>query len=135
MIQGAPTGAEVRAELQRVLSSPVFESQERLRKFLSYVVGEVLEERAGELKERTIGAEALGWRVHYDPKVDPIVRVQARRLRDKLDEYYASQPGARLRITLPKGAYVPEFVCVSQPDTSSPPAAAAVFPGTNRALI
>jgi Tol biopolymer transport system component len=114
--------AEIRAELDRLLASPTFAAQDKLRQFLAYVVDEALNGRAGLLKERTIGSEALGRRVDYDPKTDPIVRVQARRLREKLDEYYAAGSGdARIRITLPKGAYVPEFAAIEHPPT---PAAA-----------
>ena len=62
------------------------------------------------LKEYNLGLEVFQRPADYDPKVDPIVRVQARRLRSKLDEYYAGE-GAHesLVIQIPKGAYVPVF--------------------------
>ena len=60
--------ADVRTELARVLSSPVFAAQERLQQFLSYVVEQTLAGHGAELKERTIGVEALGRRIDYDPK-------------------------------------------------------------------
>jgi TolB-like protein len=62
------------------------------------------------VKEYTVGVEAFGRPADYDPKIDPIVRVQARRLRAKLDEYYATEGATdTVRITLPKGGYVPVF--------------------------
>src|SRR5579875_1330827 len=103
------SGAEVRAELERILASAKFATQDRLQKFLRYIVERALEGHADELKERTIGSEVFGRRLDYDPKTDPVVRVQARRLREKLSGYYESQPGSRIRIVLQKGSYVPEF--------------------------
>ena len=108
--------ADIRAELQRILSSPVFANQESLQQFLRFVVEQTLEGQASGLKERTIGVEALGRRLDYDPKVDPIVRVQARRLREKLAEYYQSETAAGWQIALPKGRYVPEFLRVTPPE-------------------
>ena len=88
-----------------------------MQSFLRFVVEQTLDGQAGGLKERTIGVEALGRRLDYDPKVDPIVRVQARRLREKLAEYYQSQAGrTELQIGLPKGSYVPEFLRLVPPE-------------------
>jgi TolB-like protein len=62
------------------------------------------------LKEYNLGLEVFQRPPDYDPKIDPIVRVQARRLRSKLDEYYASEGAdTSLVIHIPKGAYVPVF--------------------------
>jgi hypothetical protein len=113
-----PADADIRAELHRILSSPIFATQESLQNFLRFVVEQTLDGQAGGLKERTIGVEALGRRLDYDPKVDPIVRVQARRLREKLAEYYQSQTsGTELQIALPKGSYVPEFLRIAPPES------------------
>jgi adenylate cyclase len=79
---------DVRAELQRILASPEFLSQKRLQNFLVYVVTRTLEGRAAELKEQTIGCDVFERRADFDAKIDSIVRVQARRLREKLNEYY-----------------------------------------------
>ncbi len=120
--------AESRAELQRVLASRAFAKQERLQTFLTYIVEALLSGKAAELKERTVACEAFGRPVDYDPKTDPVVRVQARRLREKLEEYYASEAaGAAIRITLPKGGYVPEIVRV-EVQASAPAAQESCMP-------
>lgn len=108
---GAPDAAAVRAELARVLASPVMQQSAQLRRFLDFVVGEMLAGRATGLKAYTIGTMALGRKEDFDPQVDPIVRVEARRLRMALEEHYAGPGrGDPLRITLPRGGYVPAFV-------------------------
>ena len=113
--------AVVRRELQRIVASPAFEDAERLVRFLTFVVEETLAGRGSLLKESVIGVEVFGRDPGYDSKTDPIVRVQARRLRAKLDTWY--ETGGRessLRISLPKGGYTPEF--------GSPPAPQLVVP-------
>lgn len=100
----------VRKELQRIVSSPPFENADRLTRFLTFVVEEALAGRGGELKESLIGVCVFGREPSYDPKIDPIVRVQARRLRTKLEAWYAAGgQSSTLRISLPKGGYCPEF--------------------------
>jgi hypothetical protein len=110
-VRCASDESAIRTELSRILSSPVFADADRLCRFLAFVVEESLAGRAGILKESVIGTEVFAREAGYDPKADPIVRVQARRLRVKLDTYYSSA-GPGLRITLPKGGYAPEFVIV-----------------------
>ncbi|HLK69074.1 MAG TPA: hypothetical protein VKU19_36830 [Bryobacteraceae bacterium] len=100
----------VRNELQRIIAGPQFENADRLIRFLTFVVEEALAGRGDSLKESLIGVEVFGRATDYDPKVDPIVRVQARRLRAKLDTWYESGGQAStIRISLPKGGYAPEF--------------------------
>lgn len=100
----------VREELRRIVSSPVFEDSERLLGFLTFVVEETLAGRGKTLKESIIGVEVFRRPPGYDPKIDPIVRVQARRLRSKLETWYVSGGQASpVRIGLPKGGYAPEF--------------------------
>ncbi len=63
-----------------------------------------------QLKEYTLGVEALGRGAAFDPRTDSIVRVEASRLRSRLDAYNASEGRMDpVRIVLPKGAYVPKF--------------------------
>jgi len=96
-------------ELEKVAASPQFAEAGRLAPFLRFVVEKAL---VGEpVKEAVIGVEVFSRPVDYDPRVDPIVRVEARRLRSRLAEYYEG-PGALdpVVIELPKGAYVPVFV-------------------------
>jgi serine/threonine-protein kinase len=100
----------VRSELEKLLESDTFAQSESLKRFLRYVVEAKLEGREGEVKEQVLGSEVFERGESYDPRIDPIVRVQATRLRAKLRDYYGSE-GARspLVIDLPKGSYVPSF--------------------------
>ena len=102
--------ADVRSHLEKILASDGFVRSERLSRFLRYVVERTLEGRLGELKEYIVGVEVYQKGADFDPRMDTAVRVDARRLRTKLDEYYAG-PGAgdTVRILLPKGGYVPVF--------------------------
>lgn len=103
----AEAGA-VRRQLEEVLKSPGFARNERLSRFLRFVVGQHIEGRSQQLKESVIGIEVFGREPAYDTRADPVVRTEARRLRARLKEYYDG-PGAgdTLVIDLPKGAYVP----------------------------
>ncbi len=118
--------AAVRAELQRIIASPPFADADRLVRFLTFVVEQTLAGQGGGLKESVIGVEVFGRPTGYDPKIDPIVRVQARRLRAKLEAHYAAfgRPG-ELQIVLAKGGYIPEFCIAPQPE---PPAVEAPPP-------
>jgi serine/threonine-protein kinase len=98
----------VEAELKRVLESPGFERNERLSRFLRFVVERHLEGRDHELKESVIGTEIFGRKPDYNPKNDAIVRTEARRLRALLNEYYLGDgKDHALVIDLPKGGYTP----------------------------
>jgi len=105
-----PDGA-VRDELSRVLQSRVFSGAPSLSRFLTYIVERTLEGRSEALKEYSLGVDVFERGDSFDPKVDTIVRVQARRLRTKLHDYYESEGRQDpLTIVLAKGRYVPEFV-------------------------
>jgi TolB-like protein/Tfp pilus assembly protein PilF len=83
-----------------------------MQAFLSFVVEGTLADRfrSEELKETVIGAAVFGREAAYDPKIDPVVRVEARRLRAKLQEYYSGAGQFDpVRIDLPKGSYVPSW--------------------------
>ena len=105
-----PAPEEVRAELKRVLAAPTFVSSERLSTLLRFIVEETLAGRSNELKEYTLGVEVFERGADFAPKIDPIVRISAGKLRHKLLEYYEG-PGAHdvVRISVPKGSYVPVF--------------------------
>jgi TolB-like protein len=98
---------EVRESLARMLSSRQFASAERRRKLLEYLVDEALAGRGGDLKEYKIGVDVYGRDAStYDPRVDPVIRVDIGRLRTKLAEYYAGEGrNDAVRIELPKGSY------------------------------
>ncbi len=100
----------VRAQVDRILASATFADAERASRFLRFVVERKLEGRAGEIKEFVIALEVLGRNSSFDSKTDPIVRVEAGRLRDRLSSYYQTEGEEDLvLISLPKGGYVPEF--------------------------
>src|SRR5262245_58265786 len=110
--QGQPThflDSRVRDQLERILASDIFTRSERLSAFLRYVVEQTLNGQGSVLKEQVLGIELYGKDHAFDRTVDPIVRVDARRLRDKLREYYAESPRDPIVISLPKGSYVPTF--------------------------
>src|SRR5215469_10905075 len=100
----------VRAQLKRVLGSSAFADAEHGSRFLRFVVEAALEGRTSEIKESVIAVEALGRSTSFDPKTDPIVRVEAGRLRTRLSTYYQTEGKAdTILIVLPKGSYVPQF--------------------------
>ena len=104
-------------QLERVLSSSVFQGAGRSRTLLKFLVEESVADRTERLKEYTIGAEALGKGDAFDPRTDPIVRAEASRLRGRLERYYASEGRADpVLIVLSKGSYVPQIQ--ARPDTA-----------------
>jgi len=110
MTAQVPSPEEVRAALGRVVESPGFADAGRLPSFLRYLVETALAGNKDRLKESVLGVEVFQRDAGYDPRTDPIVRVEARRLRSRLEEYYAGAGSAEtVRILLPKGGYVPIF--------------------------
>jgi tetratricopeptide (TPR) repeat protein len=108
-LNGVPA-AEIRSQLDLILRSRAFIQSHRIRRFLQFVVEESLLGQPHRLKEYLIGLEVFDRREAFDPRVDSIVRVEARRLRYKLDEYYRSEGREDgIRIVLRKGSYVPIF--------------------------
>ncbi len=95
-------------ELERVLADPKFRCSERNKRFLRYVTEQSLEDAADKIKAYSIAVDVFGRPVDFDPITDPIVRIEAMRLRSALSHYYelyAQQ--SLLRLDLPKGGYVP----------------------------
>ncbi len=100
----------VRRQLERVLESPGFSRNERMSRFLRFVVEGHLDGKDHELKESVIAVEVFGRRPDFDSRLDPVVRTEAVRLRARLSEYYLKEGKAdALVIELPKGGYVPRF--------------------------
>ena len=85
-----PSTEEVRLQLRRILESRDFKATERCRNFLSYVVEEALAGRAGRLKGVSIAMSVFDRDETFDQQTDPIVRLEARRLRHGLDSHYAT---------------------------------------------
>jgi TolB-like protein/tetratricopeptide (TPR) repeat protein len=100
----------VRSEIERICSSPDFQANVRRRTLLRFIVEETLSGRAGRLKGYTIALAVFGRDESFDPQADPVVRLEARRLRRDLDSYYVDAgQDAPVRIRIPKGSYVPSF--------------------------
>jgi serine/threonine-protein kinase len=100
----------IQQELDRVLSNPGFSRADRPCRFLRFIVEQTLEGNADQLKETVIGVAAFAKRPDYDPRVDSTVRIEAGKLRSRLEEYYRSDgKDDPLVIDLPKGSYVPVF--------------------------
>lgn len=98
----------MREELARILASAEFKAPPRRRHMLQYLVEELLAGREDEIKGYTVGVGALDKDEDFDPQSDPVVRFEARRLRQNLDGYYASDGrNDPFRITIPVGQYVP----------------------------
>lgn len=121
--QNGFTEVEIREALERVIRSQALSGSAQLQRLLRTVVDRTIGNQANLLKEYNLGLEVFQRPPDYDPKVDPIVRVQARRLRAKLDEYYAGEGAADpVRIQMPRGAYIPVFSVfpVEQPARVAP---------------
>ena len=115
--RSAPSDADIRAALDRLLASPLLQKSERRRDFLRYVVEETLAGRAGRIKGYTIGTEVFGRDESFDANTDPIVRLEAINLRHVLDSYSLDEGQAEpVRISVPKGGYVPRFDWYHLPD-------------------
>ncbi len=108
----------VLSHLGKVLESAEFARSGRVATFLRFLVVTTVAEDYEELKERRIGVTIFGRPPDWDPKLDNIVRGEARRVRDKLASYYTG-PGRRdsIRISIPKGAYVAAFTAMPGRDT------------------
>ena len=102
--------AAVRAQLDRILASEYFSHSERLSRFLRFAVEQVLLGQENKLKEYLIGVEVFDRQESFDPRIDSIVRVEARRLRSKLDLFYETDGrDDAIQIQFRKGRYVPSF--------------------------
>src|SRR5271168_4908632 len=105
-----PSADQIRGQLEKILSSRGFVRSERLRRFLRFTVAKTLSRDLDQISEQVLGREVFDRKDGYDPQIDSIVRVEARRLRHKLHEYYQG-PGVNdpVQIVLQKGSYVPAF--------------------------
>jgi serine/threonine-protein kinase len=101
---------QVRAQLDRILASPEFSGAGRLSRFLQFTVERTLAGQGGDIKEYLLGTEVFDRGTDFDPRLDPIVRVEAHRLRTKLQSYYGGAGQADpVRIVFRKGSYAPGF--------------------------
>ena len=105
---GNEADQKIRLQLSRILASRTFHQADRLKRFISFIVEETISGRGTHLKEFLVGMEVFGKDSRFDPRTDPIVRVQARRLRARLTRYYAEEGQEdEIVIDLPKGGYAP----------------------------
>lgn len=107
---GQPSEREIRSQLARILASEDFDASGRNRNFLRYVVEETVAGRTAYIKGYTVAQNVFGRGVDFDPQLDPVVRIEASRLRRSLERYYLTAGKTDpVRIELPKGGYVPRF--------------------------
>ena len=126
----------IRQELGRILASSLFARSGRLCRFLTFSVEKALQGESDRVKEYVVGVEAFGRGPSFDPRVDPVVRVEARRLRERLKAWYDGEGrDAVVRIELPRGGYAAVFVDPPDGKLRPKPVAAqktiAVLPFTN----
>jgi len=118
--------ALVETALEQLLSWPGLARSPQLARFLNYIVRAKLRGDEASIKAYSIAVDVFGRPQSFDPQTDPIVRVQARRLRAALEEYYAGEGAASpVRISLPVGRYIPEFHFRDESVPPAPPAEAA----------
>jgi TolB-like protein/Tfp pilus assembly protein PilF len=110
----------IREQLVRILNSGPFHQSQRRQRFLEYLVNETLAGRGERLKGYNVALEVFDRPETFDPTVDPLVRIEAARLREKLHEYYwADGRNDPIHIDLPKGTYTPQIE-FRQPTTPDP---------------
>ena len=108
--RGERDGRAIRQQLDRILTSGPFVQSQRRQRFLEYIVHETLAGRGERIKGYSIALEVFGRPDTFDPIVDPIVRIEAGRLRDKLRHYYDTEGMSDpIRIELPRGGYMPRI--------------------------
>ena len=127
----SPTEEAVRQQLNKILASRQFINSPNLHDFLRFIVEKTLAGEAADIKGYTVATQVLGRKSDFDPNLDPIVRIQAGRLRRALEQYYRV-PGKNdaVVIDVPKGSYVPVFFPVS-----GQKGAGGVFPGASQEPI
>jgi TolB-like protein len=124
-----PTPDSVRNQLNKVLDSATFRSSPALRRFLRYTVEHSVQGEGECLKEYRLGVEVFGRSSSYEPQKDPIVRLEARRLRAKLREYYEEEGSQDpVRISIPKGGYAASFSGNGHGELSAPFPASEISP-------
>ena len=102
--------------MERILQCAEFRASEKQRNFLRFIVNETLKGREAEIKGYTVAVSVYGRSESFDPQIDPIVRVEAGRLRRALEHYYLKVgKNDPVHITIPKGSYVPTFQAIEKP--------------------
>ena len=121
---------EIARQLERLLESSMFKASKRCRTFLAYVVGQRLNGKVDDLREKVIGVEAFARSSGYDTTEDPVVRITAGEVRKRLAQYYQDPAHAdELRLELLSGSYVPAFHWPAGPAPVRPVPSLAEEPG------
>jgi adenylate cyclase len=111
----SPMEAGIRQQLEKILTSPQLVNSPNLLNFLRFIVEKTLAGESADIKGYTVATQVLGRKADFDPNLDPIVRIQAGRLRRALEQYYRVQGKSdAVVIDVPKGSYVPVFRAVSR---------------------
>lgn len=100
---------EIRAQLGKILGSNHFTASKRMQDFLTYLVEQTLEGKEQNLKVNAIAENFFNLGNNFDSRINPLVRIEAGRLRSKLDHYYLLNPDDQIEITIPKGGYKAVF--------------------------
>ena len=109
----------MRDQIERITSSVAFRTSDRLKHFITFVASQALQGKGDNLKEYAVGVQVFGRETAFDPRTDPVVRVQARRLRARLERYYREEgQNDEIVVDLPKGGYAPVF---RRRDVEAPP--------------
>ena len=125
------TEEAIRQQLDKILISSQLVNSPNLRNFLRFIVEKTLAGEAADIKGYNVATQVLGRKADFDPNLDPIVRIQAGRLRRALELYYGVQGKSdAVVIDVPKGSYVPVFRAVSRQE-----GAGFVIPGVRQEPI
>lgn len=123
----APSKSAIREQLAKLLANDAFTTNAKRRKFLQYIVEESLAGRAERIKGYAIALAALDRDETFDPQTDPVVRLEARHLRRELEHYYLTVGSEDpVKVTIPKGGYVPNFERQSNARTEHADPASAI---------
>ncbi len=127
----------VEFQLAKILASSHFKSAKQMQNFLQYIVRKTLAGKSNTLKQYTIAVEALDFSEDFDSDTNPVVRIKAGRVRQRLEKYYENEgENDALIISMPKGTYAPVFTRkpramrlpkVSTTDSRSPKLAVICF--------
>ena len=129
-----PSEADIRAQLRRMLDNASFRPSARRREMLRFLVDETLAGRGARLKGATVAMAVFGRDETFDQRSDPVVRLEALRLRGDLDSYYVDAGSQDpVRITVPKGGYIPHFAWQNDETPAPAPAADPEPPGATPA--
>lgn len=109
--QAVPAAESIQQQVNRILASPEFKATDVQKSFLKFVVETVLDGRPHEIKGYTVATQVFGRGEDFNQATDPIVSIQANKLRRALERYYlVAGQNDPVRIDIPKGTYVPTFV-------------------------